>query len=458
MLLQLLLVWHLGPVFHSSELPWQLLAMGALLGQGLGYWLSGSGWSRCLLPVASLAPLLAVALRFLCARGPLEHNFWLSLLLGLSISLLCSAGLAQLTVAYWRQRPAKVRLSRFYALELLGAIACLALALLLGPDLATLLYPWAVLLAAQGLVGWPTCAMLLLVALLESLTFTRARWASGQHAYFPFTLKAQAVSPYQYVEIAEYQGQPYLLLNGLCHYGPQSTNQLNQYLAQWPAQRLAPQARQAGCIILGAGSFVAAAHTMKEGLKTTVIELDPEVVRVGRESFQGQWRPISDLEGLTVVVGDARQELTRQAPTGLLVINLPTPYSLNVASLFTREFFESARSQLVPGGQLSLFLGGPLQKTGLDSYEGPVVQALLQVFPHLLAISSASCDNTVILASNSSLGSPAEWRRHLLAQGQNRFGLLTEVELKVMANQFRPASLRDFRFCAYLNRDLWFGP
>ncbi|MBT9582946.1 hypothetical protein IV102_06325 [bacterium] len=458
MLLQLLLVWHLGPVFHSSELPWQTLAVGALLGQALGYWLGALKWSRALVPVASLAPLLAVALRGLSSLGPLQHNLVLRLLSGMSVAVVCSAGLAQLTVAYWNHRPARMRLSRFYALEMLGAIGALALALALGPDGSTLVYPWCVLLAAQGWVGLPTCLSLLLVAVLESLTFSQARWLAGQRAYSPALLKAQAVSPYQYVEIVEQHGQSYLFLNGLCHYGPQSVNQLNRYLAQWPAQRLPSGVQRSGCLILGAGSFVAPAYTLQAGLPTTVIELDARVVELGRANFADQWRPIHPLDGLKVVVGDARQELERQGPTGLVVINLPTPYSLNVASLFTREFFERIRGQLVPGGQLSLFLGGPLQETGLDGFEGPVVQALLQVFPHLLAISSVSCENTVILASDSPLGTPTEWRRHLRSQGQSRFRLLTEEDLKVLAAPYQPASFNNFQFCAALNRSLWVTP
>ena len=141
-----------------------------------------------------------------------------------------------------------------------------------------------------------------------------------------------------------------------------------------------------------------------------------------------------------------------------MVVNLPAPYSLNVASMFTQEFFEVLRQKVSADGVCTVFLGSPLDPAGADLTQGPILAAMLRAFPDVLAISSLNCQNTVVLGSSGSLGNVREWRVRLRSHGQNRFALYSRQQLAALTEGFSPSSLNDLRICAALNRTLWEGP
>ncbi|MBS2039705.1 hypothetical protein JST97_32265 [bacterium] len=443
--LQLVLNWHLGPVLHSSELPWLLLSCTAVLGQAAGYGWRTQRWPQLFLVFTLLAPSLAALLRILQAHA------WLTLFLSAALAVCSSFPLAYLISQLWRGE----RLRNFYRLELSGALAALLTALLLTPSLCTHLFAWAVLASAWGLLSKVGRGMALLLSLLQSILFPQVRWWAAQAAYGPDRLVAQEVSPYQYVEVVEATdatGSRYLFLNGLCHYGPDAYNRLNFYLGPMAASRLPQSARQAGCLVLGAGTFLAPALVAEQGLKTTVLELDPAVAKLGLDWFR-EARPAGD--HFSTLTGDARVLLRQQPETGLVVINLPSPYSLNVASMFTKEFYQSVRARLVTGGVCSVFLGAPLDPSSVSPVQGPILAALLEAFPEAMAVSGRNFDNTVVLVSSEPLGEASDLRRYLRAQGKNRFTIYTRPQLKEMARGFEPSSFNNLSICAALNRILW---
>jgi len=451
------MAWQLGPVFHSSEFPWLLLSTTALLGQALGYATRGYRWPRLLLALAMVAPLGACALRAVANDLWWREHPWLLLAMAALLASGSSLGLSRLLSYYWTVRP-EVGFRRFYRLEIGGALALLAVAVGLGPLTTMRLFPWLVAGAVAAVNGWPLRLLLLVAACGVSLGLPGANQWAAARAYPGSRLCYQQISPYQYVEVLENAGRPYLFLNGLTHYGPAADNQLNRYLAEFPALHLPPSARPAGCIILGAGSLVAPAYTRRAGLATTVVELDPLVVEAGRDYFADERALIYPDQDWRLVVGDARQELHRLPSTGLIVVNLPSPASLSVASLFTREFFTAARQKLVTGGQFSLFLGSPLDQGQPGDFQAPIVQAVLQTFPEVLAISSRSCDNTILLASSQPLGDSQEWHRFLRRHGQNRYQILERPQLEAATLGVPAASLANMRFCAAFNRQLWRVP
>lgn len=446
-LLQFVLNWHLGPVLHSSELPWLLLCCTALAGQALGYGRSRPQWASGFLAVTISAPLLVVGVR--CCATTAGTTLVLSGLLATAATF----ALSHLVSCYWRVRGDQ-SLVRFYRIELGGAISGLVCALLWGPLRSTQLFPWSVLVAAWPLGTRLQRLCLCCMALVSSLGFSSVCWQAARLAYPGSRLVALRISPYQYVEVVENKTGRFLFLNGLCHYGPTTYNQLNLYLAQLPAERLSGLARQSGCLVVGAGTFVAPALTVREGFATTVVELDPAVVALGLEHFQNE-RPGQDQ--FEVESGDVRRLLSGHAPFGLIVINLPAPYSLNVASLFTREFYQAARQKLRRDGLCTVFLGACLDPRGANDAQGPILSAMLSVFPHTLAISSTTCQNTVVIGSESRLSSE-DWRKLLRRHGQNRFTLYSGLQLAELSRDFPPAGLQDLRLCAAFNKALWFGP
>lgn len=435
-------------MLHSSELSWLLLCCSALLGQALGYAGSQRRGSVLVLLLTVTVPIWMTVLRAL-SLGPL-----LTLAGSALLATASYWGLAQLVPAYWRRRE-DLSVRDFYRIELTGALAGLVSALLLGPLRATQVFSWAALLGGWSTRGWGARTLLVLLALATSLGFPSACWRAAARSYPGHRLRSLEISPYQYVEVIEDRSGRFLLLNGLCHYGPREFGLLNLYLAQLPAEMLAPSARPYGCLVIGAGTLVAPALTAEQGLETTVIELDPAVVEVGAREFRKE-RPGDDR--FQVETGDVRRLLARHSSFGLVVVNLPAPYSLNVASLFSREFLGELRQKLPEQGLCSTFLGSPLDAGGADSTQGPILAAMLSAFPYTIAVSGKNCENTVVIGSQQPVADLAQWRARLRSHGQNRFTLYSRDELSRLVQPFAPVALNDLRVCAAFNLSLWQDP
>src|SRR6185503_16163808 len=105
------------------------------------------------------------------------------------------------------------------------------------------------------------------------------------------------------------------------------------------------------CIIgLGSGVTVGSALAPGTVRRADVVEISPEVVEASRffdrESGSALTRP-----GVRLIVGDGRSHLLLTPQRYDVIVSEPSnPWMSGVAALFTREFFEAARSRLNPDG------------------------------------------------------------------------------------------------------------
>jgi spermidine synthase len=110
---------------------------------------------------------------------------------------------------------------------------------------------------------------------------------------------------------------------------------------------------EAVCII-GLGSGVTAGAALAPGTvrRVDVVEISPEVVEASHHFDTENGRVLAE-PGLRLVVGDGRSHLLLTPRRYDVIVSEPSnPWMAGVASLFTREFFEAARSRLKPGGLL----------------------------------------------------------------------------------------------------------
>jgi len=446
----------LGPVFRSGELAFQLLSISLLLGHAVGY--RCPGWTLPLLAtVTCLSSTVLFGLRSLSGSYP-------GLALSLVWSILATAGMAHLTVEWWRRREKTPRtLALLYSSEMLGACLGFAGALLLGSRGLISALPWLVALTIFSNRRPLTALLCLLLAAIQAPFLSQWEdWGRRQVLDSDLgqktTILASAFSPYQVVEVVETRQGRYLFLNGMCHHDPIQLVKLNDLLAALPAEVLTPQVRSQGALILGAGALMSAAETQKRGWSTTVVELDPKVMELSKDYFA----PINGLDlhdaNLQLVVDDARSFCHREPRKyGLIVFSLPYPYSLNAASLFTREFFQKMADRLQPDGAMAVFLGSPVQKHRLDPIAGGFLRALRQTFPNIIGVSSFECQNTVVYVSHQPSLTQARMRSTLLALGHSRFRIYSAQQLDNMIGYYGASNLWDFRFCARLNLGLWGG-
>lgn len=103
--------------------------------------------------------------------------------------------------------------------------------------------------------------------------------------------------------------------------------------------------------IIGLGSGVTLASALVHPIETAdVVEISPEVVEASR-FFAAENRDALSDPRTRLIVGDGRSHLALASRHYDVIISEPSnPWMSGVAALFTREFFEAARSRLAPGG------------------------------------------------------------------------------------------------------------
>ncbi|MBI4514202.1 MAG: fused MFS/spermidine synthase [Deltaproteobacteria bacterium] len=152
---------------------------------------------------------------------------------------------------------------------------------------------------------------------------------------------------------------------------------------------LHPQARRALVVGLGTGSsagWLGAVPTME---RVDVVELEPAIVDVARACTPVNQDVLANPK-VRIHIADAREVLLTTPERYDLIFSEPSnPYRAGIASLFTREFYESAALRLAEGG---IFLQW-LQAYEVDSQTVRTVFATLaSVFPSVEVWRTADVD------------------------------------------------------------------
>jgi spermidine synthase len=106
--------------------------------------------------------------------------------------------------------------------------------------------------------------------------------------------------------------------------------------------------------VIGLGSGVTAGAALAPGTvaRADVVEISPEVVEASR-FFDHENGGVLTRPEVRLIVGDGRSHLRLTPRQYDVIVSEPSnPWMAGVAALFTREFFESARARLRPGGIL----------------------------------------------------------------------------------------------------------
>jgi spermidine synthase len=243
-------------------------------------------------------------------------------------------------------------------LAALGGAACLAVALRVprtedGPRTKD-----------QGLrtVLWPATVGVAAVATILALPpWDRELLASGAYKYAPYlgsdaetVLRAGVLEYYKEgaastVSVRRLTGTTSLAIDGKID-ASNGGDMLTQRLLGLLPVLLHGSAQNIAVIGLGSGVTVGSALAPGTVRRADVVEISPEVVEASRffdrESGSALTRP-----GVRLIVGDGRSHLLLTPQRYDVIVSEPSnPWMSGVAALFTREFFEAARSRLNPDG------------------------------------------------------------------------------------------------------------
>ena len=143
--------------------------------------------------------------------------------------------------------------------------------------------------------------------------------------------------------------------------------------------------RRVVVICFGVGNTLHAASLHPTVERLEAVDLSRNIIRHSR-FFAETNGDILDDERTKVYINDGRQHLRMQEPDSVDLITLePPPINFaGVASLYSREFYELARSRLVPGGFMTQWL--PAYQISEDATLA-LIRAFLDVFPNSVLLS-----------------------------------------------------------------------
>ncbi len=201
-------------------------------------------------------------------------------------------------------------------------------------------------------------------------------------------------SPYQKVEVIEdSRGTRYLYLDGLQNLNSSDLATLNYYIATLPAALIRPE----HTLLIGNGTLSSVPKVVPYSQRVTSVELDPSVLAAGRRFFVSPAR-LKGLSRWRLYVDDGKHFLLKSKERyDLIIMDVPSPLTIQEAYLHTAEFYRLARSRLNETGVISVQLSGPLQRNNRTPAQ--VVAALKAVFPQVMAIYSDKAERGFAYAS-----------------------------------------------------------
>ena len=190
-------------------------------------------------------------------------------------------------------------------------------------------------------------------------------------------------SAYQKVEVTkEGDGELYLYSDGLLNLNASDLEDLNYYIAETPACLIKPEKT----LIIGNGTLSSVPKDYPHSKFLQSVELDPGVLLAGQNFFT----PTDELKGLdrwNLIVDDGKHFLkTTDNMFDLIIMDIPSPLTIQEAILHTKEFYQLAKSRLTKKGFIAVKLSGPLQHN--NRTPARVVAALSEAFDEVMVINS----------------------------------------------------------------------
>ena len=148
-----------------------------------------------------------------------------------------------------------------------------------------------------------------------------------------------------------------MLIDGLVQGGVDVASGLSVYEHVYFLELLSRAARPAArsCLVVGLGPGLVPAWFEGQGVRTDVVEINPDVVELAREHFG--YRPSGRLR-----VEDARRVLREAGERYDMVILDVFTGDATPSHVLTREALQDLRSHLAPGGLVALNLAGSLRR------------------------------------------------------------------------------------------------
>lgn len=201
-------------------------------------------------------------------------------------------------------------------------------------------------------------------------------------------------SAYQKVEVMEDgDGERYLYLDGLLNLNASDLEDLNYYIAEIPAKLIQPEKT----LIIGNGTLSSVSKVYPHSQFVQSVELDAGVLLAGQLFFTPK-EELSELDRWNLIIDDGKHFLkTTEEKFDLIIMDIPSPLTIQEAILHTVEFYQLAQSKMTEQGVIAVQLSGPLQHN--NRTPARVVAALSKAFKQVMVINSDKADRSFAFAS-----------------------------------------------------------
>jgi spermidine synthase len=160
-----------------------------------------------------------------------------------------------------------------------------------------------------------------------------------------------------------------------------------------------PQAKEVFVVGYGSGATVGAALAFPE-TNVTCCEIEPAVYEASSLYTTANHDPPNNPR-FKMVLDDGRSYLQASSNRYDLILTQPSnPWMAGVSNLFTREYFELAKSRLTEDGVLAQWIQ-TYNMTGTDY--AMLLRTLMKVFPHAALLSLTDGIDSIVIASNRPL-------------------------------------------------------
>ncbi len=410
---QFVMIRDFVTILYGEEVVIILVTAAFFLGLSIGYFLalkfSEKFFETAFLTIAFLHLTFPFSYRLLAveiARADLSGYWYMTLMFAYAL-IFSSIFAVFLPRRVHRENPdtALKKMKVLYSMELVGFAAGFAIVGLSwnkGLDFIIPIY-WALLAMVIHLAlqkkFWTVSFVLIAVIAGSSLTDVDRRTTAliyeNKHSLENATTLMSINSAYQKVEVMEDgDGERYLYLDGLLNLNASDLKDLNYYIAETPARLIKPDKT----LIIGNGTLSSVPKVYPHSNFVQSVELDAGVLLAGQKFFT----PMEELTGLdrwNLIVDDGKHFLkTTQDKFDLIIMDIPSPLTIQEAILHTVEFYQLARSKMSAQGVIAVQLSGPLQTN--NRTPARVVAALAKAFKEVMVLDSEKADRSFAYASD----------------------------------------------------------
>ena len=407
---QFVMIRDFVTILYGEEVVIILVTAAFFLALSIGYYLSlefsEKFFETAFLTIAFLHLTFPFSYRMLAvqiARADLQGIWYMALMF--SYALIFSSIFAVFLPRRVHGETAPQKMRTLYSMELVGfavGFAIVGMSWNKGVDFIIPIY-WFLLAIAIHLAlqktfwtaGFALVAVLAGSSLTEVDKRTTALLYENKHSLENAKTLISINSAYQKVEVMEDSyGERYLYLDGLLNLNASDLEDLNYYIAEVPAILIKPEKT----LIIGNGTLSSVPKVYPYSGFVQSVELDAGVLHAGQKFFTPKQK-LAGLDRWNLTVDDGKHFLkTTQDKFDLIIMDIPSPLTIQEAILHTVEFYQLARSKMTSQGVIAVQLSGPLQQN--NRTPARVVAALSKAFKEVMVVDSEKADRSFAYASD----------------------------------------------------------